>query len=339
MTVAARSHIPLVPAHATHLLEAIADDLARVDRELWETIPEGLGVVSKASRLILRSGGKRLRPALVLLSCRAFSGGASRAVTLASALEMIHGASLLHDDVVDDTHMRRGRSTVGALFNNKVAVMMGDYLFTRSLLELSRDETLPLMRIVSEATGRMVLGQLREIEETNNFDVTLDDYLFIIREKTAALIDACCRLGAIMGRADGRAIECMGTYGLNLGMAFQIVDDCLDFWGDEDVIGKPVGSDLGERKFTLPFIHAMQQVPSSQREEVRALLATSQTRLARRAFRKILSIMDEVDARRYAMSLAMSYGEQARRALREAAPTHAAGELEGLIDYVLERQG
>jgi octaprenyl-diphosphate synthase len=318
-------------------LRVVADELAAVDRELIESIPEDLGLVSKASRAVLRAGGKRLRPALVLLTARAFGGINKRAIRVAGALEMVHGASLMHDDVVDNTQTRRGQATIGAWWSNKVAVMLGDYLYTRSLLEMCGDENRYLVTIVSEATGRMVLGQIREIEEQNNFDITVDDYLFIIREKTAVLMSAASRMGAIVSGASKDAIEAMAEYGMQLGMAFQIVDDVLDFWGEEEQLGKPVGSDLGERKFTLPFIYTLAKASPEQRASVRLLVDEAKGRLSRRAVRRAMAVMDGVDARRYAMEVAAEYAARAREALRLAAPPRGAEELAMLVDYVLER--
>lgn len=319
-------------------LLAIEADLARIDTELLETIPEGLGLISNASRLLLRSGGKRLRPALVVMASRAFEGVRKRSLEVACAIEMTHGASLLHDDVVDDTRMRRGQATVGAYWNNKVAVMMGDYLFVRSLLEMCRDDNMLLLTLLSEATGRMVLGQIREIEEQDNFDISLEDYLFIIQEKTAALLAVSSRCGAIIGRAPARSVEKMTEYGLYLGMAFQIVDDVLDFWGDEEQLGKPVGSDLSERKFTLPFIHTMQTVSPDMRLKLRELVESQPRKMGRRVLRKILAIMEQAGARETSMQMAAAYCERARLALREARPQAGADDLEALLDYVLFRQ-
>jgi geranylgeranyl pyrophosphate synthase len=318
-------------------LASIEAELALVERELVETIPESLGLVSQASRRLMRSGGKRLRPALVLLAARAFGGITPRTIEVASALEMIHAASLVHDDVVDNATTRRGHVTVGAYWNNKIAVMLGDYLFTRSLVEMSREDTLPLTRIVSEATGRMVLGQIREIEHQNNPEVSLDDYYYIIREKTAALIAVCCRVGAILGKAPAMAVDRLEQYGIYLGMAFQVVDDCLDYWGQEDVIGKPVGSDLAERKFTLPFIYGLKVASPAQRQELIELVQGGQERLGRRAVKRILHILDKVGAREHSRSVALDFCNRARRALHEANPLTGVAELESLLDYVVDR--
>lgn len=319
-------------------LQAVEAELARIDQELLDTIPEGLGLISKASRRLLSAGGKRFRPALVVMASRAFGGVRQCALEVACAIEMTHGASLLHDDVVDDTRTRRGQATVGAYWSNKVAVMMGDYLFVQSLLQMCRGENIQLLSRLSEATGRMVLGQIREIEEQNNFDITLDDYLFIIQEKTAALLAVSSQCGAIIGGASLRSVEKMTEYGMCLGMAFQIVDDVLDFWGDEELLGKPVGSDLSERKFTLPFIHTLHAVSPEVRQELRALVESRPRKGGRRAFRRILSIMEQCGAQEYSMQQAAAYCERARAALREAGPGEGADDLEALLDYVLFRQ-
>ena len=319
-------------------LRSVQAELGLVEQELVESIPDSLGLVSKASRAILQAGGKRLRPALVLLTSRAFGGMSTRAISVATSLEMVHGASLLHDDVVDNARTRRGRVTIGEWWSNKVSVMLGDYLYTRSLLEMCADDNRLLVSLVAEATGRMVLGQIREIEEQNNFDVTVDDYLFIIREKTAVLMSVACRMGAIVAGASRESIDAMAEYGMLLGMAFQIVDDVLDFWGDEEHLGKPVGSDLSERKFTLPFIHALSQMSDEQRETVRTLLGDPRPRLGRRAVRRIVSILDALGSADYSRAVAAEYCARAREALRAAHLPQGQEDLESLIDYVLERR-
>lgn len=336
--LAAESGTPSKNGSLIAPLRPVADALAEVDRELLESLPESLGLVSRASRAIVQHGGKRLRPALVLLTARAFGGVNPRAIKVAGALEMVHGASLLHDDVVDNTQTRRGQATLGAWWSNKVAVMLGDFLYAKSLLDMCGDENRALVTIVAEATGRMVLGQIREIEEQNNFDVTVDDYLFIIREKTAALISAACRLGGIVAAAPRDAIEAMADYGLQLGMAFQIIDDVLDYWGDEELLGKPVGSDLGERKFTLPFIYTLQRLDSTDRATFRALVEHGKGRLSRRAVRRARAMMDGVDARRHALDVASEYALRAREALAAARPPCGAAELDALVDFVLNRR-
>ena len=319
-------------------LRPIAEALAAVDQELVESIPEALGLVSQTSRTILRSGGKRLRPALVLLTARAFGGVNARAIKVAGALEMVHAASLLHDDVIDNTQTRRGRATLGAWWSNKIAVMLGDYLYARSLLDMCGDENRYLVTIVSEATGRMVLGQIREIEEQNNFEVSLDDYLFVIREKTAALMAAASRMGAIVSGAGKESIEAMAEYGLHLGMAFQIIDDVLDFWGDEAQLGKPVGSDLSEGKFTLPFIHALAKVSPADRQTLVGLVEEGRGRLSRRSMRRVLSIMGTTGSQEHALSVAGDYLRRAREALVAARPAQGTAELEALLDYVVGRR-
>lgn len=319
-------------------LRPVGEALAAVDRELAESIPENLGLISRASRTVLQAGGKRIRPALVLLTARAFGGVNPRAVKVASALEMVHAASLLHDDVVDNTQTRRGRVTLGAWWSNKIAVMLGDYLYAKSLLDMCGDENRYLVTIVSEATGRMCLGQIRELEEQNNFDIGLEDYLFIIREKTAALMSASSRMGAIVADASRESIEAMAEYGMQLGMAFQIVDDVLDYWGDEALLGKPVGSDLGERKFTLPFIYTLARLSVADRAALRTLVDEGKGRLSRRAVRRARAMMDAVGAREHAMSVAAEYAARARAALALAHPRSGVEELDMLIDFVLDRR-
>ncbi|MHB2017044.1 MAG: polyprenyl synthetase family protein [Candidatus Xenobia bacterium] len=317
------------------IFKPIERELDLVDRHFLSSAPRDVAIVWESAQSLIRSGGKRVRPALVLLSAQVFGEAPAAAIRIATAVEMIHVASLLHDDVVDNAKQRRGQAPVNIDFSNKVSILLADFLLTQSLLELCKDETVAYTRIISDATSQMALGQLREIEEQNNFDITVDAYLRIILGKTAALIGACCRLGALIAGGSPDQVEMLASYGLNLGLGFQIVDDCLDFWGDAKAMGKPVGNDLLEKKFTLPLIHALRNAPRPSVERIKAHLSNG--RLQDGHIEEIRDILDREGSRKYAFELARRYCHTARESLQGLPASPARTSLEDLVDYVLER--
>ncbi len=249
---------------------------------------------------------------------------------------MVHGASLIHDDVIDDTDLRRGQPTMKALSGNRIAVLLGDLLLCQALLAVAELDRVVLVQVVSQAVADMTAGQILELRQQGNVETQVGDYLRMIEGKTAALMEAGCRLGALLTSASVAQIEACGQFGLNLGMAFQISDDVLDIWGNPDKLGKPTGSDLRERKYTLPFLYAYQQSLKPQRNLVRQLL--TQETLEPGAMQALVQWMDQNHSREHASELAEKYVQQARAALRQtpAGPTRTT--LEELLDYVVDRE-
>ncbi len=315
------------------VFKSIERELGAVDEYFLSSAPRDVAIVWASAQAIVQSGGKRVRPALVLLAAQLFQDDPEKAIRLAAAVEMIHVASLLHDDVVDNAASRRGVAAVPV--SNKVSILLADYLLTQALLELCKDEQVRYTRIISGATSQMALGQLKEIEEQNNFDITVESYLQIITGKTAALFEACGRLGALVGRASDDEVDKLASYGLKLGLGFQIVDDCLDLWGDETTLGKPVGNDLLEKKFTLPLIHSLRHGSRHQVETLKGYLSNGYAENPH--FREIREILDQNGSREYALGLARQYCTEARDALGGFRAGPARQALEDLVDYVIAR--
>lgn len=235
----------------------IRGDLARVDEQLevWSRAANPL--TAEVSRYVLRKKGKRLRPALVLLTSRLFAEGDGEAVFLASLVELIHTASLIHDDIIDNADIRRGRESVHSKWGPNITVLLGDYLYIKSIglsLQSKHDR---IIRLLAEVSSRMIEGELDEYALSGNLYTTEGEYLRVIENKTAALFSCCCRIGAILGQAGPDEERQLADFGRNLGMSFQLVDDLLDILGEKAVLGKPVLSDLGEGRITLPLIHAL----------------------------------------------------------------------------------
>lgn len=317
-------------------LKLVEADLLQVEEQLVALLEKRGGVLKGPAEMMFRGGGKRLRPALVLLSSRLFGPQPDAAISIAAAVEMVHGASLIHDDVIDDTDLRRGQPTMKALSGNRIAVLLGDLLLCQALLAVAELDRVVLVQVVSQAVADMTAGQILELRQQGNVETQVNDYLRMIEGKTAALMEAGCRLGALLTDATKAQVEACGQFGLNLGMAFQISDDVLDIWGNPEKLGKPTGSDLRERKYTLPFLYAYQQSLKPQRNMVRQLLM--QEPLEPGAMQALVQWMDQHHSREHAMELAENYIQQARAALRQtpAGPTRTT--LEELLDYVVTRE-
>ena len=234
---------------------------------------------------IIGGGGKRLRPALLILAARACGYGARHHHELAAVIEFIHTATLLHDDVVDESGLRRGQPTANALFGNAAAVLVGDFVYSRAFQMMVEVENMRVLRVLADATNVIAEGEVLQLMNCRNPDLDEEGYLQVIRYKTAKLFEAATRLGAILGGAGDAAEEAMAAYGAHLGTAFQLIDDVLDYSGDHAVIGKNVGDDLAEGKTTLPLIYAMKHGTREQAELVRHAIESRRARRARRGAR------------------------------------------------------
>ncbi|MFN8613401.1 MAG: polyprenyl synthetase family protein [Vulcanimicrobiota bacterium] len=317
-------------------LKLVESDLLQVEERLVALLEKRGGVLKGPAEMMFRGGGKRLRPALVLLSSRLFGPQPESAISIAAAVEMVHGASLIHDDVIDDTDVRRGQPTMKAISGNRFSVLLGDLLLCQALLAVAELDRVVLVQVVSQAVADMTAGQILELRQQGNVETQVPDYLRMIEGKTAALMEAGCRLGALLTNATPAQVEACGQFGLNLGMAFQITDDVLDIWGNPDKLGKPTGSDLRERKYTLPFLHAFQQSLKPQRNLVRQLL--TQEHLEPGAMQALVQWMDQNHSREHATELAEKYVRQARAALQQTPAGSTRTTLEELLDYVVERE-
>lgn len=254
------------------LYKEIRSDLDRVEDRLESWSRSANPLTAEISGYVLRKKGKRLRPALVLLTSRLFSPGSEESVFLASLVELLHTASLIHDDIVDNAGVRRGKESVHTKWGPNITVLLGDYLYIKSIgLSLqSRHER--VIRLLADVSARMIEGELDEYARSGDLKITEDQYLDIVENKTAVLFGACCRIGAILGLASPEEEEAVAAYGLNLGKTFQIVDDLLDITGDPRVLGKPVLSDLGEGRITLPLIRALESGGRAGRQRIKSLV-------------------------------------------------------------------
>jgi octaprenyl-diphosphate synthase len=278
--------------------------------------------------------GKLFRPTLLLLSDAVDGTGGEDALTLAAVVELVHLATLVHDDSVDHSVLRRGLPTVNALWTHQIAVIMGDYLYSRGVSELARVGNLEALAVLANAANEMSVGEMRQLTSYDALDFSEADYYRLIAAKTASLMSAACEMGALSGAPDYR--EPLARYGHALGMAFQIADDLLDYTGSEEVTGKPTGHDLRERKVTLPLVGALGEASESEDGEIRRFFTRvdpSDDEIAR-----IVDIVVQRGGLAYAQRKAAEYADRAREALRELPPGPAADALEAAVSYAVDRR-
>jgi octaprenyl-diphosphate synthase len=308
-------------------LDTVVDELRRI--VISDFVP-----ISEVNDHLLWSRGKLLRPTLLLLANRVGGRPHPRAVTLAAVVELVHLATLVHDDAVDHSVLRRGMPTVNALWNHQTAVIMGDYLYSRSVTELARLGRVDLIEVLSRAANEMSVGELRQLVSCDALHFTEDDYYRLIASKTASLMSAACEMGAVAGVENYR--EPLARFGQQLGMAFQIADDLLDYTEAETVTGKPSGQDLREHKVTLPLIAALSTMPSPARSEVERFFADPDPADADIA--TMIAIVSEFGGLDYARARAREFGERAAEALVALPANAVADSLRDLVAYVVDRR-
>jgi octaprenyl-diphosphate synthase len=260
---------PLAPASLEDIRKPIARDLQQVDEVIRRRLVSEVVLIRTIANYIVASGGKRLRPALVLLAARAFGDGDNARHELAAVIEFIHTATLLHDDVVDESSLRRGRKTANAEFGNAASVLVGDFLYSRAFQMIVEAGSLRVMKVLADATNVIAEGEVLQLLNVHDPDTDEQTYLTVIRYKTAKLFEAATQVGAIIGGASPAVEAALAKYGMHLGTAFQLIDDVLDYSGDLHETGKNLGDDLAEGKPTLPLIYAMRAGNPAERELIR----------------------------------------------------------------------
>ena len=254
---------------AQRIYDTVADDFSRVNDLIIKRLSSDVPLVEKIAQYIIESGGKRLRPLLVLLSSRALGYDKDDHLKLAAVIEFLHTATLLHDDVVDTSDMRRGRSTANAKWGNAPSVLVGDFLYARAFEMMVELQNLRIMDVLSHATAVIAEGEVLQLMNVKNPDVSEDRYMEVIHNKTAMLFEAASHTGALLASANDDQEQALSAYGKHLGLAFQLVDDVLDYRGDAEAMGKNVGDDLAEGKTTLPLIYAMAEGSEDEKQLIR----------------------------------------------------------------------
>ncbi len=316
--------------------ELIAGDLGAVEAKLTEQTASEYTFVDMAVQHVVEGGGKRLRPILVVLSAKVCGYEGEDAHTLAAVVELIHVASLVHDDVLDEAAIRRGRETLQTKWGNKVAVLVGDYLHARVLSMLvARKSDDPAMAILADTTQAMCEGEVIHAYKSGDFDISEAEYLKIIGFKTGKLIAASCTLGAQLGAKDTQQVDALTTYGKQIGTAFQIVDDLLDFTEDSDTLGKNAFGDLREGKLTFPIIYARSVCDAEEKQGLERMLKPGTSETEAIAF--VEALFQRYDVESYCLKVAQGYADRAKAALVGLPRTAARTALEHLADYVVSR--
>jgi octaprenyl-diphosphate synthase len=333
MTLTTRT--PSALAAALRDIQApVRTDLEAVGQELWRIVSADVPLVQNVQEHLMGMKGKLFRPTLLLLSSSVEGESPRKAITFAAIIELIHLATLVHDDAVDHSVLRRGMPTLNALFSHQVSVIMGDYLYLRALRELVTIGDLEAMRAITFASNEMTIGEIRQLAQYDALSFTEQDYETLIRAKTAALFMAACDVGAWCGAPNHRAA--LTRFGERLGMAFQVADDLLDYTEQTEMIGKPSGLDLKEHKVTLPLIAALREMPSSARARVDALFASPEP--DEDAIAEVVAIVRDHGGLEYARRRADQYSREAEEALAELPDGPSKSSLMDSIGYVVERR-
>ncbi len=318
------------------IVQLIADDLKAVEAKLTENTASEYSFVDMAVQHVVAGGGKRIRPVLVVLSAKTCGYEGAAAHTLAAVVELIHVASLVHDDVLDEAAIRRGRETLQTKWGNKVAVLVGDYLHARVLSMLVyRHADDPAMEILADTTQAMCEGEVIHAYKSGDFNISEAEYLKIVSFKTGKLIAASCTLGAHLGTTDPQQIEALTTYGQQIGTAFQIVDDLLDFVEDPEKLGKNAFSDLREGKLTFPIIHTRKVCDDAEKQALEKALNPNTDEAEAIAF--VETLFQRYGVEPYCLKVAQGYADRAKAALTTLPENDARIALEQLADYVVSR--
>ena len=312
----------------------VRDRLDDVVAEMHRVVTDSLPLIREVSAHLLQMRGKMFRPTLALLASAAADAPESRSVSVAAIVELMHLATLVHDDSVDHSVLRRGLPTVNALFSHQVSVIMGDFLYSRALTALVQLGDLDLLRIVTEVANELTIGEMRQLGAMDALAFTEDEYYQLVRSKTASLIAGACECGALCGAPQYR--QALAEYGDRLGVAFQIADDLLDYHGDQAVTGKPGGLDLREHKVTLPLIAALPRLSRASRTRVDELFATEEP--AAELIADVIAIVADAGGTEYARQRGEQFADDARRALRVLPESPVRASLTDAIAYVMDRQ-
>jgi octaprenyl-diphosphate synthase len=313
----------------------IRDDLREVEREFARHVQSQVALIPTIGNYIQDGGGKRIRPAVLLMAARMAGYTGERAVLYAAVIEFIHTATLVHDDIIDESELRRGRDAVHTRWGNHVTVLFGDFLYLKSMSLALTQDNLEIIRLLCDVTLRIVEGEIYQLTKNGVVELSEEEHFNIVRRKTAYLFAGSAKIGGMLGPATREQQEALWDYGLNIGMAFQIVDDLLDFTGEEVVLGKPVGGDLREGKMTLPVIHLLQR--GEARADALIRKAVIERTLSLEEWREIRGLLAQSRSIEYARRVAGDYVERARKALYAFPPSDARDALLYLPDYVISR--
>lgn len=318
------------------VLKLVAAEMRAVEQQFKRDLDSDVYLIRKVGEYVLASGGKRMRPMLVLLAARLAGYQGEAHIGVASVVEFIHTATLLHDDVVDSAELRRGAASANRVWGNEASVLVGDFLFAKSFSIMVRAGSLPILQALSDATTQMAEGEVLQLISTCDLDLSEERYMQVVREKTAVLIAAACRCGAILGGVDAVCQQALHDFGMDLGIAFQFMDDALDYVADEKEFGKVRGHDLEEGKMTLPLIETLRRCTTEERQLVERVV--EEEPLQEDSLSQVVALIERYDGIGYTRQRAQQMVEKAKGHLRAAFPEgEVRRALEILADYVVSR--
>lgn len=321
-------------SYAVEDLKALTDaDMLRVNQVITDNLASEVVLINQLSQHIILSGGKRLRPMLVILAARACQYEGEDDALLAAVVEFIHTATLLHDDVVDDSEMRRGKQTASTIWGNEAAVLVGDYLYSRAFQMMVRAQSMVIMDLLANTTNTIAQGEVLQLLNVHDPDTSEARYHEVIYAKTACLFEAACRIGALLGGVDAQQASALQTYGRHLGIAFQLIDDALDYSAASDELGKNTGDDLAEGKPTLPLIRAMEVGDDSQKALIREAIKKGKTD----HFEAINQVIEDTGALQYTIDQAHAQSDLARQQIDSLNDSEYKRALLFLADYAVDR--
>ncbi len=313
----------------------IKTELEEFERLFKKSMKSNVGLVDLIARYVIRQKGKKIRPLLVLLSAKLSGGVSERSYRGAVLVELLHTATLIHDDVVDNADKRRGFWSINAIFKNKAAVLMGDYLLSRGLMIAVEGKDFDFLGVITNAVRRMSEGELLQIQKTRKLDIDEETYFKVISDKTASLLETCCMIGSMSASENVEYHQAMKKFGESIGMAFQIRDDILDYEGSSKITGKPVGGDIKEKKITLPLIYSLKKVPKTEADKIRRMIKNNN---GNGDTREIINFVRDNGGIEYALKTAHDYSEKAKESLKLFPDSPAKIALEGLVDFVIDRK-
>ena len=317
------------------VLNLLNDEILRVEEQFRKDLASRVPLIRKVGEYVLASGGKRVRPMMLLLSARLAGYQGESHIGLASVVEFIHTATLLHDDVVDSAVLRRGQDSVNAVWGNEASVLVGDFLFAKSFSIMVREGNLEILKTLSDATTQMAEGEVLQLISTCDVDLDEERYIEVVRNKTAVLLSAATRCGALLGACPPEQEEALSAYGMDLGIAFQFMDDALDYVADQDAFGKECGHDLLEGKVTLPLIHTLKRCNAEERKKIAGII--EQETLPDEDLKYIVGLIHSYDGIDYTRDRAKLLIESAKGHLASFADCPAKEAMIRLADYVVSR--
>lgn len=318
---------------ASQIITPVANDMAAVDQLITDSLRSEVVLINEMSRYIIHNGGKRLRPLLVLLTARACGYQGTAHIQLATIIEFIHTATLLHDDVVDASELRRGQETANAVWGNEASVLVGDFLYSRAFEMMVQLDNMRVLEILALATNTIAEGEVLQLLNVHNADTSEKEYLRVILSKTAKLFEAGAQLGSVIAGKDAECETELAAYGLHLGTAFQLIDDVLDYSAATEDLGKNIGDDLAEGKPTLPLIYAMERGNAEETAFVRNAIEKG----GRDQIAGVMEIVQKTDAITYTRKVAQSKANAARQSLQILPPSEYRNSLESLVEFSINR--